>query len=275
MGNRTICRMKLLGDCRGRIGALSGLSVLMALAAFQVPSRAAAVEGESGVEWVSFHYEEPGEASMREDGMMFGVFGSCTWNLEKMKVRAAASFTSGTLDYDGWFIDSDTGERLSSVRLRSPNSVFGLRATAGPKFKVEAARLTICPMAGLGLRYLINDLPGIGGYTREQTYIYLPIGIEASGSLARGWGYVVRAEFDCFLYGYNVSGGDSFSQNAGYGFDVSAGVAHALPGNGSVSVRVEPFFRYWSVDDSSFSPEGWYEPANNCSEYGIRCSILF
>lgn len=237
---------------------------------------ATTVTTEAGVELVSFHYKEPGSASMREDGSMLGVCAALTYDFNKnMMVRVDMSYDWGTVRYDGWLIDFNTGERLTPVQLDSPNSIFNLRIVGGRRFRMNFNSMTITPLAGIGFRYLVNELPGIGGYTREQSYWYLPVGVEGSGSFQKGWGYVIRAEYDYFLSGSNVSGGDTFSQDSGYGFRASAGVSYSPAGKGALPVLVEPYVQYWSVDDSTVTTDGWFEPANNCTEYGVKCSVRF
>lgn len=240
-----------------------------------VPVAAAATGSELGVEWVSFHYSEPDSAKMREDGSMVGVFATYSWAFDRMALRAEVSYDWGTIDYDGWLIDFETGEMMTPIQLDTPNSVLNMRLTGGPRLKMGTGTATITPVTGLGFRFLLNDLPGYGGYTREQTYWYVPVGVEASGRLGDGWGYVLRAEYDFFLSGSNDSGGDHFTQDTGYGLHVSVGLSSAFAGPNPITVTLEPFFRYWNVDDSSVTPDGWFEPANHCSEYGIKCSVLF
>lgn len=252
------------------------LFVFCSLASRSSQAGITTVTSEVGVELVSFHYAEPGSSSMMEDGSMFGICAALVCDVEKdIMVRIATSYDWGTVRYDGWLIDFNTGKRLTSVQLDSPNSIFNLRIVGGPKFKTNMGGLIIVPLTGIGFRYLVNELPGIGGYTREQSYWYLPVGVEGNGSFRKGLGYVIRAEYDYFLSGSNISGGDSFSQDGGYGFHVSAGVSHAPEGGSVAPVLIEPYFRYWNVDDSTVTRDGWLEPANNCTEYGIKCSVLF
>ncbi|MEI6971050.1 MAG: hypothetical protein WCL44_05980 [bacterium] len=233
---------------------------------------AARITGEAGAEYVSFHYDEPGV--MREDGPMFGVFGRARLEYRVATVRVEGSLDAGEIRYKGWLIDSETGDPIRPMELDTPNAVLNLRFLGGPVARCNP-HLAIGPLVGMGFRSLYNDLPGVGGYTRLQNYLYLPVGFEISGVIAGGWEYVLTQEYDVFLYGENVSGGLSFTQDSGYGFHVSAGISGRLPGSRALGIRVEPFFRYWNIDTSSVSPDGWCEPANNCSEYGIRCSVLF
>lgn len=246
------------------------------LVACRVAAAAAKATHEVGMEWVSFHYEEPGAALMSEDGSMFGMFASYTYDFDRMMmVSVATSYDWGNVGYDGWLMDFNTGNRLSPVQLDTPNSIFNLRVVGGRRFKPTKSSLLITPVTGIGFRYLVNDLPGIGGYTREQTYWYLPIGVEGAGTFRGAWRYVVRFEYDYFLWGSNISGGDKFSQDSGYGVHVSTGISCPLSETGAMSFMIEPYFRYWNISDSTVTAEGWYEPANSCSEYGIKCSILF
>jgi len=249
-------------------------TMIIGIVAGQLHAKAASSTWDSGLEFVSFHYSEP-SARMSEDGSMIGVVGAYARDFEDVTIRSEASFDWGIIGYNGFLMNFKTGETISAMTLDTPNCVLNLRLSGGPWLKIDSSSLRITPLLGVGFRYLANDLPGVGGYLRQQIYWYAPVGMEVAGALSAGWSCVVRAEYDVFVDGENYSGGDSFTQKDGYGYQVSAGVSCLLPGKGARSVLVAPYMRYWNISASSVTEAGWLEPANNCSEYGIKASVAF
>jgi len=261
--------------------------VLMLCALFTgVPAPAALkITGEAGLDWVSFHYEEPDPDgsiayAMKEDGSMPAVFAgiSCEFTeFEKVKpqLRALMSFAYSDVEYNGWLMDTETRHAVMPVKLSSPNAVFQLRMLLGLKNTIDTAGMTVTPVTGVGFRYLFNDLPGKWGYSREQTYWYLPVGIDWATRISSALELGLRAEYDYFLRGYNVSGGDSFDQSEGYGYLVSVFTTRAVGIGHGLLLSVEPYYRYWNIGQSTMTDSGYVEPANSTVEYGLRCSLSY
>jgi hypothetical protein len=172
--------------------------------------------------------------------------------------------------------------------------MFETRGVAGYDIPVgEAGRVT--PYAGFGFRYLKDDAGGSTtstghwGYDRESFYYYLPLGIETQSRLARCWLLETAIEYDYFIAGRQKShledGDAGFNtlyndQDSGYGIRGSVKVIRELDG---MNVFVEPFIRYWRIEDSTVNlltyneiPYSYgLEPANNTTEYGVRVGLRF
>ncbi len=169
----------------------------------------------------------------------------------------------------------------------------------------------IWPYFGGAWRHLTNHLEqsGPGGYKRESTYWTLPLGFNVRYHQdpfdhEYGWNVTLNAEFDWLLKGIQYSGpmpnavtdiydntynlsGNSNRQNEGYGVRGSIKVEKSL---GKVGVFIEPFARYWHIQNSTigyklienpdgtptpYYIDGYYEPTNRTYEYGCKVGITF
>ncbi|MCK7504837.1 MAG: autotransporter outer membrane beta-barrel domain-containing protein [Desulfobacterales bacterium] len=171
---------------------------------------------------------------------------------------------------------------------------FEIRLLGGYDFKPTSS-LTITPSIGFGYRYLKDDAggrissTGATGYSRESSYYYSPIGIEAVQIINDQWSLGIIAEYDYFWEGVqqsNLKDVDSRlnnlrnEQHSGYGLRASL-VAKRRAGWGYLAL--EPFVRYWNIDKSAEqiiaqlgnSVVVGYEPANNTTEIGLRLLIGF
>ncbi len=219
-----------------------------------------------GIELVSFHYKEPG--AMREDGTLYGMYHDYSNYHSNWLYRITTSLSGGTLFYDGMLMDGTPFE------TDTQDVIFNTRFLAGPVHAVVEDDAEIIPFLGLGYRFLVDDLPPPYGYRREQHYLYMPVGVETL-TVHGDWTLGVRVEYKVFLHGYNWSGGDSFTQDTGYGYGASFYVRYAGPEIAGVVLSIEPFYSYWDVEDSTISAGGYIEPANSTVAYGIRLLAEF
>jgi hypothetical protein len=219
-------------------------------------------------------YVEPGV--MEETGFMAGIFGGFTLAREAWSGRLGASYVAGELDYRS---DPDSAVGGRRIRLTTPGSILNLRGTGGWSFGSDRQRATL--FAGLGYRFLVDDLPdygGLQGYRREQTYTYVPLGLEWVWRPEGGRRVEAALEYDWFLGGENRSLSYTLSQDSGYGLRASVRYVFApldldrLP---DLSFSVEPFFQYWSVAESDWAPGPVYEPENSSTTFGLRAGVEF
>jgi len=132
---------------------------------------------------------------------------------------------------------------------------------------------TLSPYYGLGYRRLRDhgDKDPLG-YFRQSEYYYMPLG----AYLQVKWdgGYIrFNGEADYLLQGEQYSGrngGVTNTQREGYGLRGSVRIGFG----GSTSVFVEPFYRYWHLQDSDVV-SGLVEPHNSTREYGIKAGFTF
>ena len=239
-----------------------------------------------GPEVYSFKYEEPafpGFPGMKEEGIFYGVrFGytSRSWVPASPKksppdggamFRAEGRFAFGQVDYDGALLDG-TPYKIDNI----DDYVFEGRLLLGADMLCGDTLSTL--YTGIGYRYLNDDPPPPVGYERESNYLYVPLGYQFDSSHKVGWSFGFGAEFDILIVGMQRSHLSQVGlydidnrQNNGYGYRASVRFQHKSK---DAIFMIEPFFRYWDIDDSEieYAGYGYYglEPANETKEIGVR-----
>lgn len=237
---------------------------------------------ELGTEISHITYEEPG--IMNEKGFMYGILGSYAYH-DNLMLKAEGKFSFGWVDYSS---------PISGTVNDIPDYMLEFRGLGGYDFPILKATI-LTPYIGLGYRYLNDDLSiAVGGYERESSYFYSPIGIETITELDNGWFLGAILEYDYFWRGTQIShlsdvnpgyNNPENEQKAGYGL------------RGSIKLQkkdkfvIEPFIRYWNIgrsDNAELKLNGVYigyvygtniddvyEPKNNSTEFGIKFAAKF
>ena len=239
---------------------------------------------EIGPELYLFEYEEPGY--MKEEGEFIGVvlgFTSRGWagSLPDTRggfmFRAEGRFAYGQVDYDGELSDG-TPYTMDGI----DDLAFEGRLLLGGDILGGNTVNTI--YSGLGYRYLSDDSSeDTYGYLRQSNYFYLPVGYQFDSTYKAGWSIGFRLEYDVFLWGVQRSHLSDVGyndvdneQDSGYGYRASIKIQNKSR-NGSFII--EPFFRYWDIDDSDLEYAGYgvygREPANNTTELGVQIIFMF
>ena len=258
--------------------------------------------------WVKgsyFHYSEPG-AGISYAGLMSGIQGDFEKAFSACTVKFRSEYMMGRLTYDGHLNSHQVVE--GSV---SPLNSSGTAIQYGADMRYSDSAVLVSrthtvggylvhPGIGLGYRHLDNPenahIPY--DYSREVSYVYLPIvvGMEKKASGNQAWG--LTAEVDVLLRGtakahlsdasanYNDL---SFSQKLGGGVKLSGFYNSRLWGMG---ISIQPFVDIWMVDESDTdvltyegtrvmvrSADGNYgdycEPANITTTAGLQFNISF
>lgn len=230
----------------------------------------------------NFRYREPG--LMKETGILQGVAAAYTDHaMNVIMLRMEGEFLLGELDYDGQYWDG------SPVTGDTDDMLLDVRALAGYDFVFDKWALT--PFTGLGYRYWYDDIKVSGGYERNISQLYLPLGFETGSSLGQ-WRWGVRGEYDILLAGwvkshlsqavagYNDPEND---QNFGSGWGTRASVYAEYSIGDRYSVALEPYYRYWRVGDSETADltqngakiGSVYEPANKTTIWGLKALFQF
>lgn len=255
---------------------------------------------EVGVEISSFNYEEPN--FMEEEGVLFGFFGNYDVLLRENSPHSSIKdlFSNGN-GFNRFEIDArilwgevDYTSPISGTLDDIDDWLFEIRGLTGYDFPLANDQL-ITFFLGLGFRYLNDDSGGLQtstgafGYERESNYFYLPIGLKYFVPFNERWSFEARGEFDVFLTGEQESHLEDVSsslntvtndQDSGWG--VRASVRLERKGE-NFDLFIEPYYRYWHVDDSEVSPVTFMgalvgfglEPENNSWEAGSRIGIRF
>jgi len=229
-----------------------------------------------------FEYEEP--SVMTEKGFLFGVIGRYAYNQSALMIDCSFEYAAGSLDYDG----STWGG--TPVKADTYDNLIEIRTLLGGNIHQGKTKAT--PFIGFGLRHWNNTIEAPGGYEREILYLYSPIGIKLSGSFSDGWSWSFGGEYDLFWKGWvtsHLSEADpGFNDPENHqGFGEGFGVRFAFQLRNHVTARfawyLEPFFRYWDVDQSDYAPLTYYgipigfvyEPENNTLAYGLTIGFGF
>ncbi|HUL94325.1 MAG TPA: hypothetical protein VLV56_18480 [Burkholderiales bacterium] len=232
---------------------------------------------ELGAQASRYDYLEPDFAELK--GNRIGIVAAYTWTGDSGlfgKLDYRESY--GRLKYEG-----------SGTMDKVPDLIFELRALAGLDW--VGSSVSLSPYAGLGYRYLYDDLrgttsTGASGYRRNSNYLYSPVGLTARWHMGGGWVLAPTAEADVFLYGTQVT---KLSDASSALMDVTN---HQGSGRGHrFSLMIEKgqwafggWNHYWHIKDSDtlcFTPVvnnvclAGQEPENYTREYGLELRYRF
>lgn len=229
---------------------------------------------EVGGQLSDYRYEEPGVGA-KIWGNRAGVTGAYTLSgNNRWFFKVDARYAYGSLKYEG----SGT---IDSV----PDSIFESRMIIGRDYFPRSG-VSLSPFAGIGYRYLYNDLRGTTstgavGYQRYSQYLYAPLGLTSRLDVNAKWVVATTVEYDYFIRGRQITQftdvGVGYTdaintQNKGYGYRFSM-----MAENGSWAFG--PWVHYWSIEDSDIVPIGFgirgYEPQNETREYGLEVKYRF
>jgi len=255
---------------------------------------------ELGTEISYIRYVEPN--FMKDKGNMYGIYSSMTYRtsdnghisslkdvfsdqnkVNMFKFDGKLSF--GKMDYESEGTGTMDGVQDYMLEFR------GLAGYDIPVF--QSSRIT--PYLGFGFRYLNDDsggkttTTGHFGYEREANYFYLPVGVETRTDFQNSWMLETVFEYDVFLGGKQKSHlGDAVAglstiendQNAGFGL---RGSVKIIKETSNIDFSMEPFIRYWHIDDSDISAITYngvavgfgLEPENKSTEYGVKLGMQF
>lgn len=238
---------------------------------------------EVGAQASHYEYEEPDvvplgggpSGSVKLTGSRGGVGGGYTFtDVRHWYSRIDGRISYGKLKYEGSGTQNDV-----------PDWIGEIRAVAGKDF-LFGGSLGLSPYAGLGFRYLYDDLrgyssTGAAGYRRYSSYVYAPIGLVLRVSTGGGFVLAPALEYDVFIEGRQVSqltdtgvagyGNVSNNQSKGYGYR-----AYLMFEADHWSFG--PWLHYWSIKDSDVQCGGsvcGFEPANWTREWGAELRYRF
>lgn len=229
-----------------------------------------------------FEYEEP--SLMSEEGFLTGVMGRYVYNHNAVMFDCSLEFAAGSLDYDG---STWSG---TPVKADTDDYLFEIRTLLGGN--IHQGKIIVTPFIGFGLRYWNDTIQATGGYEREILYLYSPLGVKFTGPLSTRWSWSFSGEYDLFWKGWVTShlsdanpgyNDPENTQSSGDGFGVRVSFQFRNHISTRFSWYIEPFFRYWDVDQSDYSiltyygaPINYvYEPENNTLSYGVTVGFGF
>jgi hypothetical protein len=229
---------------------------------------------EVGGQLSDYRYDEPSVGAKIWGGIV-GLTAAYTYTgAGHWFFKADGRYAFGSLKYEG-----------SGTKDSVPDSILETRALFGKDY-IARSGISLSPFAGLGYRYLYNDLrgttsTGATGYQRYSQYLYAPLGLTSRINVNGQWVIAPTIEYDYFIRGRQKTQltdiGNGFSdannkQNKGYGYRLSV-----MAENGSWAFG--PWMNYWSIEDSDIVPIGFgvrgLEPKNETWEYGLQLKYRF
>lgn len=235
-------------------------------------------EFKLGYEGMYMYYDEPN--LMNEKGVLNGGFATWTgyFGEYNIMVNAEAEGLAGSLRYEG--------EYQNGAPLECDNDDYFIsgRITSGVGFEYENFGIT--PYIGIATRYWNDEIKATGGYERQITQLYMPIGINVITHLKEGWSIGGSVEGDLLLGGKvksklsdvgptyeDVNNTQNFG--SGGGARISAFLEYDFD---DYALGMEPYFRYWHIGDSekdTVSTGTYMEPENKFYMSGMRLYVKF
>lgn len=179
---------------------LAGATIATAIADEQVASELKTkTSNEIGLTVASYEYKEP-DISMSQKATKVGIDYNGAMALNNgWFVRGDLRYATGKADYSS---------PASGTKNGNPDWYYELRGTFGRDFSLETYSLS--PYAGLGYRYLFNDIRGVTstgaiGYRRESNYYYLPVGVTHRLKLESAARLSTTLEYDYLINGKQKS----------------------------------------------------------------------
>lgn len=223
------------------------------------------------------------EQIMDETGYLAGVNAEITHTTKQgYFFGLEAEGLGGELRYKGQYSDG-TG-------LSCDTHDFLLQATAalGKKFIVSSWNLT--PYTGIKYRYWRDDIIAEGGYLRQISQFYLPVGLNAQYDFKEGWNVKIKIEGSLLLAGRvysNLSDVGSLypdiTNHQDFGSGVGARISTTLEKHfGSYSLGFSPYFEWYEVTRSKIASAKigtktarFVEPHNTTWMLGLSCNLSF
>lgn len=225
-------------------------------------------------------YREPG--LMSEIGLLEGArltFFNDTPD-SSLVYFVEGEFLMGHLTYNGSDLVTGTG-----LQNRTADSLLNLRATIGTMRELASSAF-VTPFAGLAYRLLSDKIEGSGGYLRQISYLYLPVGTNLCFWLG-SWSLVASADFDLVLAGLvrnqlsdlNSANSDLQMKNSGLGYRAMVSLRRDFR---SYSLHFEPYYQRWTMNESeriavifNNQPGYFYEPQNTSDLIGLNLGANF
>lgn len=237
--------------------------------------------GEWGLEMLDYRYSEPLDGpDVKDRGLMIGVHGRWTYTRAAWSVETRGRLAAGRIDYNYG------GERIDDVIQARGDVQFAF----GRDFRLGNGA-TVAPYVGYGVRALADgsggevSSQGSLGYDRNIVYQYLPLGVRFYSPTG---GVEMRAQYNRLLDGESESMFSDISPDApdvvldmdrGFGFELAASWTTPVAGR---QMRIGPFVRLWSIEDSDVEiiTDGVdaveiIEPRNRTWEVGLHLSHAF
>jgi hypothetical protein len=231
---------------------------------------------EVGLKATNYSYSE---SAIADKGMLPGIGVAYQHGWDVGAVRGEVDYYAGNVTYDGEYSDGTKVQKTSSNRI---SELRGLWVGNIPSGNVALFGYH----AGVGTRNSHEKSDGRGTYTRDTTYLYLPVGLSTAIPMGEtGWSIGAAIEYDLFLAGENNSKlsevGRNFKditveQTNGFGVRLTTEVRKDF---GNWALKVQPYYTHWNIgtsssalgyDDGMGTRRYFVEPDNQTSMLGLN-----
>jgi hypothetical protein len=236
---------------------------------------------------IGYEYEEPN--FMKIHGRLYEI--STSYRRAILSSRIPMFYGGelmggfGNTTYDGGIQSAD--KQVTPMTSSSKDRIIVLEGKFGASF-VDTSVQSLGVYGGLGYWALNNKIDGNGSYTREVTYLYLPVGVEYNLKLGSSVTMVFGAQYNLFLVGTvksHLSEVDSSlpdidnSQTSGRGYKLRVAPEVNFA---SWTAFLEGYYQSWSIGDSDHytvisgsKMASFMEPANETRMLGINIGARF
>ena len=244
----------------------------MTLLPAQAADLGSKTENNLGITLSNYVYDEPNIMALKAKNI--GIDYSGTYALgSQWPNQGSAWFIRGDLRYATGAADYESP--ISGSISDTPNRYVEGRLMLGKDFDMGA--YVLAPYAGIGLRYLHNDLRRHpAGYRRDTSYTSLPIGVIHRTKLPDQSVLSTTFEYAHLLSGISkVQLSDINSSRENLSLNQHKGHGLRL----SMMLRMDnwsfgPTFSYWKIAKSEVYKD-WFEPENTTREFGIKAAYHF
>ena len=235
-----------------------------------------------------WYYSEPGIMSIDGPAVRLKADWKDRFGDSSFLYGLQGEYTQGAMRYDGRL---QNGTPLQSKSFDSASEIRALLQAD----LVDTFDQNFGFYSGFGYRYWFNLVQSPGGYRREITYQYVPIGAEYS-VIWTTTSLILYSEYDLFLGGtvksylsdVNASKFDDIentqASGSGQGLRFGARISWASPSESVASYFIEPQWSYWRVDESDRkagrattpgTTTYYFEPENETSIFLIDAGLTF
>jgi len=244
----------------------------MTLLPAQAADLGSKTEHSLGISLSKYTYAEPNVMTLKAQNIGFEYAGTYAFG-SQWPSQGKSWFIGGDVRYATGAADYESP--ISGSISDTPNRYVEGRLILGKDF--DMGTYVLAPYAGLGLRFLHNDLRSHpGGYRRDSSYTTVPLGVVHRIKFSDQSVLSTTVEYSHLLSGVQKAQladtklnleNVSLDQNKGHGFRLAMMLRFA-------NLSFGPTISYWKIAKSEVY-KTWYEPENTTREIGFKAQYHF
>jgi hypothetical protein len=227
----------------------------------------------------SVTYSEPGV--MSEAGYLYGAKGYGQWTGQRLLLRSDLEILGGGLSYKG----KDWSNQPKDSSTQDLLTHFGLQSGYRLPLKAFSFSFTL----GGRARYWNQTIEGRGGYPRELTQIFVPLGLQIRHGENSRFDLTYRLEYAPLVYGQMFARLSKATDDApdqvlrqNSGNQTMAAIDWRVNVSGAIHSLVGIYYRQSGVSKSQENKVRFngqdvyiYEPENSTTELGLYTGLSF